>query len=266
MASATAHAQVTNYQTDVHLIIQGNEVDNGLRHTVNAGDSILSTDAYSPRAVRITEDITVGVLGDGYDLPEGATLFGRYEDSVWTYCGSFAMNTESAAASAIALGVLSAGFTLLLEPFADRENTICLHDADQDGIFDTGWGDASPNYGSKRVVYLLAEKSISAQAPYERIDPLEGPAIPIDVTWRSSRNEILRMQIRMDDQEITEVQFPVPSATGEPVRVEINEVVLLVHGFDRELETLDVEIVEGFSARYTRVPATLRVTTSYYYY
>ena len=255
------------YATAVHLMIESNSSEDGSTKVIDEETAVLVTNAYSPRAARISQDVTVGMIGTGYDLKAGSVLFGRYEDSVWTYCGSFGMNTESAAASAVTLGVLTAGFTLLLEPFMDRKNTICLYDENNDGVFDTGWGDASPAAGgSKRIVYSLAPKSMTTSVPYERIDPQEGPKIPMDIIWRKpGRTGLITFILRMDGQNISKKTTAIPVSGDKPMTVDLGGVEFALQSYDAVNETIRIEIVKGYAARYERIPAVLTVSTSYYY-
>ena len=100
-----ANAQTSVSRTYVHTVIEQNREEDGQTITAGKDDAVLATVARSPRAVVLNEDVTIGALGSGVDFKKGAVLFGRYDKSVWTYCGITNLNAESRVASAAALGV-----------------------------------------------------------------------------------------------------------------------------------------------------------------
>lgn len=261
-----AHAQLYNV-AHMHVIFEPNNAQDGKTLTLGEEEAILSTTGYSPRAVKLEEDVTVGTLGSGYNLKKGDVLFGRYDDTVWTYCGFFQMNAESTAASAAALGVLTAGFTLLLEPFVERGDMICAYDANNDGKFDSGWGNSNVQKAEKSsfLIYSLAEKKLSSEVAYTKIDPREGVKMPIDLIWKKQKNSArIQFILRMAGERANSKFVDIPVVGEDPVPFELAGVKMKLKSYDATNETVTVEVEEGFQPRYERIRAIQIVTYSYY--
>ncbi len=241
----------------MHVIFEPNSDKDGQTFTLEEDGVILQTTGYSPRSVKLEEDVTIGTFGSGYDLKAGSILFGRYDSSVWTYCGFFKMNSESTAAGVIALGVLTAGTTLLLEPFTDRGDIMCAYDSDNDGKFDSGWGSSDQvKKTDSLLIYSLREKKLSQEVAYTQFDPATGMRMPFEVKCKkvSKRPRILfTLQMAGTVAGRKMVDIPVPG--DDPVEVEIAGVKLKLKSYDSANKTITYEVEEGFKSRYERVRA-----------
>lgn len=264
--SLEAAAQTSVSRTNVHAIFEKNHDDVGQTITAGKDDTILSTVARSPRAVMLKEDVTIGTIGSGVNFEEGSILFGRYDKTVWTYCGVTGLNAESRVASAAALGVLTAGVSLLMEPARGKDFN-CLYDSDNDGVFDSGWGAGAAISDDSMIAFSLSKKSLSLNPAYERVDYSKGPGMPIDIKWyKNKRGATITFQTVMSGKGIATTSKPIPAVGGEPVEVELSGTKFTLDSYDAENDTVKVTIVEGFDETYIRIPATRVITTSYYYY
>ena len=264
----SGHAQIITSmdRTTVPIVFLANAELDGEELTIAEGEPVLTTDAISPRAVRLKENVTIGAVGSGVDLKAGDVLFGRYEESVWTYCALADLNAESRTTQAVATGILTLGYSLLLE--GTRPQYVnCLHDAEDDGVFDTGWGGGSDFAEGALIAIELRRKSLSSEPEYERIDPRDGPKMPVSITWEKKRRAgTITFEMFAGGQRLATKGIAIPGGGGEPADFEIGDVRLRLVSYDAEAETITVEIVAGFPARYTRLQAVRTVTTTYGYY
>lgn len=263
-----AQAQIRQNSTSVPvpiIILPNSELD-GESVTVSKDEPVLTTGAISPRAVRLTDDATVGVVGAGVDLKKGDILFGRYEDSVWTYCALSDLNAESRATRVVSDGLLTMGFSLLTE--ASRPQSVdCLHDADGDGRFETAWGAGDAMSDGAIIAISLREKSLSGTPGYERVDPREGLRMPVAIKWRYySRSNEIAFTTFVTDKSVGTEMVSVPAEGDEPAEVDLGGVKLKLKSHDADAKTIDVEIVSGFPSRFVRLQATRVVTTRMVYY
>lgn len=266
LVTTQADAQQSVSRTDVHAIFAKNHEEVGQTITAGKEDAIISTVARSPRAVELKQDVTIGAIGSGVDFKAGAVLFGRYDKTVWTYCGITSLNAESRVASAAALGVLTAGFSLLLEP-ARGQDFNCLYDFDNDGVFDSGWGAGAAISDDSMIAFNLSKKSLSTNPAYERIDYTKGPGMPITIRWqKNKRAATITFKTHLSGRAISTATKPIPAIGGDPVEVELSGTKFMLNSYDAESETVNVTIEEGFDESYVRIPATRIISTQYYYY
>lgn len=265
LAAPTATAQTTITDTNVHLIILGDESQDGTSKTAAKDEPVLVTAGVSPRAIRLKEDLTIGSLGTGVNFSAGDVMFGRYDDTVWTYCGIAGANAESRAVTETAAAVLTLGVSLLT--IADRPDRVdCLHDANDDGVFDSAWGGGTATGENAMVVFDMSKRNMTTPVAYERIDPRDGPAMPVSITWRKGTGATILFGMDMGGKSVASESAAIPAAGADPSEVEIGGVKIMLTGYDATAETISLDIVEGFRGRYTRLPARRVIYTTYSYY
>lgn len=264
LASPIAVAQISD--ADIHLLILGDATQDGKTVIAAKGAPVISTTAVSPRAAKLKEELRVGGIGNEIVLAKDSVLFGRFDKTVWTYCGTAALNAESRLTSGATMAVLTAGFSLLLEPFMEDTRVNCMLDADKDGVFDSAWGGAVPAGESALVVWDVGEQNMSAQVGYERVDAKLGPASPVSIVWERGQGSSLKFSLSVGGLTSGTKTVPIPAPGGAPVRVEVAGVKMKLNSFDAKTERVSVEIEEGFRDMYIRQEARRIITTSYYYY
>lgn len=265
VAAAPASAQVIS-TSDIHLMVMGDDSHDGETYTVAKDAPVLVTKAYAPRAVRLNESIKVGGIGNEIEFPAGAVLFGRFDRTVWTYCGAGQLNAESRITAGAAAALLTAGFSLLLEPFMENARVNCLLDGDKDGVFESAWGGDVPVGESALAVYDVGQQNMSAPAPYERIDPKQGPVSPIEITWRKGNGATVVFTEVLGGLVSETVSAAIPAPGSAPASVDISGVKLKLKSYNASTETITVEIEEGYRDHYSRVAGRRIITTTYYYY
>ena len=265
LCASTANAQSFTVRSEIHTIIRENHQEDGRIKEVGSGSSILETTSVSPRSVRLKEDIKVGVVGAQYNLKAGDPLFGRFDDTVWTYCGYYKINTESRVTSGIASAVFTVGMSLLLDPTMDVGDIICLHDGDNDGVFDTAWESVQYANADAMVAFSLSKKTMENAVAYERIDPMEGIATPISITWSKVKSGAsLKIEMRYGTKSINRKFIPAPAPGGAPEELNMMGVKFNIIGYDAVRDTLKVQIIDGFSNLYRNIEAVHTTTYSYY--
>lgn len=258
---ASAAAQTSRSETDLYMIFEQTVVPAEPTLTIEKDGVVMETFARSPRAVQLKEDVTLGMIGSGIDFKEGSVLYGRYDKSVWSYCGVATLNTESRVASAALLGALTMGFTLLLEPMMDPRYTNCLYDTDNDGVFDTGWGTGDVASENSMVAFNMTEKSLSVKPAYERVDPSLGPGMPVRIKWQKNRKSpSITFYAEFANGISERVTKAIPAQGSEPAEVSIYGAVFLLESYDAEAKSIRVTVKEGFPTRYVRVPFVRTIT------
>lgn len=261
-----AAAQTSITRTDLHIMMLGQPEADGTTVTVGKDGVIHATQAMAPRAVKLTEDVTIGMIGTGVNFKAGDVLYGRYDDSVWTYCQITNLNAASATTVVAAEAVLTMGLSLLLDPTGGKHIN-CLYDSNSDGKFDGGWGGGTPMTDSAFVAFDMTPKSLSGTPGFERVDPTLGPRMPVEITWyKPKTSAAVTFRLTIAGTQVSSQVATIPAPGGDPVQVKLGGAVLLLDSYDAANETVTVTIKEGFSRRYTRVPAERVITTSYYYY
>lgn len=266
-----AAAQQTVNTTHVHTIFMANASEDGVTKTVDKNGVVHSTVSVPVRAVRLNEDVSIGNIGSGFNLKEGDILFGRYDNSVWTYCAFGNLNTESRVASAVLLGVLTAGTSLLLEAAGRPTEINCFHDQNDDGKFDTAWSGGIAEGETTQVAFTLNKKAMEARPAYERVDPKLGPQMPVTITWWKVKNQAaIQFKLNVGESRVSQKTVNIPSAGEDPVEVSLGLAKFKLNSFTPETETQDgrieVTIDTGFKQRYTRIRARQVITTTYTYY
>jgi hypothetical protein len=261
-----AHAQTSVTTTDIHLLILGDRTKDGTTVTVGPGQSVITTKAVSPRAARLKKEIKAGGLGNEIVLKEGEILFGRFDKTVWTYCGTNQLNAESRLTSGAAMAVLTAGVSLLLEPMMDATRFRCLLDADKDGVFESAWGSGAPQLESALVLFDMERQNLSAPAAYERVDPHQGPAAEARINWSKGRGATITFSLGVGDLTGQSASAPIPTPGAPPSLVKIAGTKLKLLAYDAKTDAITVEIEEGFSELYLRLNGRRIITTTYSYY
>ena len=264
-STQSADAQIVTSRTNLYLVIEPNIVADTQSRTIQKNGAILETVARAPRAVKLTQDVTLGSIGTGVNFKAGDILFGRYDNSVWTYCGIAALNAESRVANAAVMGVLTAGFSLLLEPLDDGRVINCLTDADNDGVFDTGWGAGDTLTETSMVAFNVSRKSLSATPGYERVAPSLGPSMPVEIKWSKNGNAgTITFRTEIGGTGMDRVTTAIPANGSQPVEVKMTGATFMLEGYDAETRSIRVKIKEGIPNRYVRIPAVRTVTYTYY--
>jgi hypothetical protein len=266
LAAPVALAQTSIATTDIHMLVLGDKSKNGATITASEGQPVITTMAVSPRAVQLKKETKAGGLGDEIVLKEGEILFGRFDRTVWTYCGGGQLNAESRIASGAAMAVLTAGFSLLLEPMMDATRFRCLLDGDKDGVFESAWGGGAPQAESALVLFDMYKQNLSAPVAYERVDPRKGPATEAPIKWSKGRGATITFSLGVGGLtgQSASAQIPAPGAPATPVKVA--GVKLKLVGYDAARNAVTVEIEEGFSDLYMRLSGRRVITTTYSYY
>jgi hypothetical protein len=266
-----AQAQTTVNVTHVHTVFLANDTEDGTTKTVGVKEPIHASVSVPTRAVRLMEDVSIGNLGSGFNLKKDDILFGRYDDSVWTYCAFGNLNTESRVASAVMLGVLTAGTTLLLEAAGRPTEINCFYDADKDGMFDTAWNGGIAMTDTAQVAFTLNKKAMAGTPAYERVDPKLGTQMPVEITWSKVKNRAaIKFDLETGGRSISSEIVNIPASGEDPIDVKIGLVEFTLNSFsagaEKEDNTVDVTIKSGFQRQYRRIQARQVITTSYYYY
>tara|TARA_R100001015_G_C4600408_1_gene155371 strand:- start:14 stop:844 length:831 start_codon:yes stop_codon:yes gene_type:complete len=263
--AGVSQAQTTTVHTNIHVVVLENHETEGRTSHVSSGQPIITTRAISPRAVRLLGDINIGVLGSEFALKSGDILFGRYDKSVWTYCSYTNLTAESRVASAITTGIITGGVSLLFEPTREDGNVVCLHDANADGLFETGWASLQQSAQDSPIAYSLNRKTMEGTIAYERVDPRLGPAMSYQITWSKPRNQgLLVFSTKLAGTQINKKVAAIPVPGEDPVQVEIGGLKLALHAYDDQRDELMLEVLNGFENFYLRIPATYTISYSYY--
>lgn len=266
LAAPAGHSQTSIATSDIHMLVLGDKSKDGTTITAAEGQPVITTLAVSPRAVQLKKETKAGGLGDEIVLKEGEILFGRFDKTVWTYCGGAQLNAESRIASGAAMAVLTAGVSLLLEPMMDATRFRCLLDADKDGVFESAWGGGAPQAESALVLFDMYKQNLSAPVAYERVDPRKGPATEAVIKWSKGRGATITFSLGVGGLtgQSASAQIPAPGAPATPVKV--SGVKMKLVGYDPAKNTVTVEIEEGFRELYMRLSGRRVITTTYSYY
>jgi hypothetical protein len=214
----------------------------------------------------LKQEIKAGGIGNEIVLKEGSLLFGRFDRTVWTYCGTSQLNAESRIASGAAMAVLTAGVSLLLEPLTDATRFRCLLDADKDGVFESAWGSGAPQAESALVLFDMNKQPMSGPAAYERIEPRQGPATEARIKWSKGRGATITFSLSVGGLTGQSASAQIPSPGSPPSAVNVAGVKLKLKAYDAATDTVTVEIEEGFRELYSRLTGRRIITTTYYYY
>ena len=246
---ATASAQTYYSYADLPLLIKASEVQTGVETIIAQKETVDSTIGVSPRSVKLASDVTFGAAGNSVRFEAGQVLFGRYANTVWTYCGISNMTAASA------------GLNMLFLNIPDKQ-IACLHDSDNDGVFDSGWsgGDAI-NSTNMTAFSLTGPRSLSSDPAYEQVDPELGPGMPVELNWKKSRNSsVITFSLEVSGKRTATKNAPIPAKGGAPTLVTIAGAEYLLHAFDAKDKTITVSVVKPLPRRFTTLKAT-RVTT-----
>ncbi|MEM9055132.1 MAG: hypothetical protein AAGB16_07390 [Pseudomonadota bacterium] len=197
----------------------------------------------------MASDVTFGAAGNSVQFKQGQILFGRYDKTVWTYCGISNMTAASA------------GLNILLLQVPDKQ-IACLFDEDDDGIFDSGWSGGDAMNSTSMVAYSLNGPHKLSEAPaYERIKADDGPGMPVELKWTKSRNSaVISFHLEISGKRTAQTAVPIPSKGGPANKVTIAGAEYNLVSYDADEKTITVEVVKPLPRRFTTLKAT-RVTT-----
>ena len=245
----SASAQTHYAHTDLPLLIKASEAQTGVQITVQRKENVDSTLAVSPRSVQLASDVTFGAAGNSVRFEAGQVLFGRYANTVWTYCGISNMTAASA------------GLNMLFLNIPDKQ-IACLYDVDKDGVFDSGWsgGDAINNT-NMTAFSLHGPRSLSSNPNYESVDPELGPGMPVELKWSKPRNSsIINFRLEVSGKKTASKNAPIPAKGGPPTIVSVAGAEYQLHSYDAKAKTISISVVKPLPRRFTTLKAT-RVTT-----
>jgi len=260
-----ASAQTYTQRTDIHMVVEPSTTVVGETLTVGADEPILVADAYSLRAVELLSDITIGGLDSGVKFSKGSVLFGRYDDTVWTYCGIATHTASTKAVNTVVLGVLTGGLSLLTG-YEDTEIK-CLYDADDDGTFESAWTGGIAVSDNAMVAFSLTETAMSSQTSYKRVDYTKGPIMPVEVKWaKNAKTGVITFTTIAGGISIQKKSISVPAIGAEPVEHSQFGAEFEVIGYDGQADKLTYQVKTGTKRSYYLVPAMKTITTQYTYY
>ena len=261
--AASAGAQTSVQRTEIHLIVEPSSVETGVEKTAAKGEPLLVTEARSPRAVRLDADVTVGGLNSSA-IPAGTVLFGRYDDSAWSYCVNVKPNGGYQALDAVVAGVFTAGLSLLE---GSPRYMRCFHDADGDGVFDSAWTGPETRDKTAFLAYSLSEISLAEPVPYTRLPYTDGPAMPVEFAWtKQKKTNTLSVGAVIGGLDMNTTTVAVPAPGAEPTSFSRIGATVEILGYDAETQSVRYRVVDNSTRQYVNVPATLTTTTSYVYY
>ena len=246
---APANAQTYYSYADLPLLMKASKTQTGIETIIQQKESVDSTLGVSPRSVKLASDVTFGAAGNSVRFEADQILFGRYANTVWTYCGISNMTAASA------------GLNMLFLNIPDKQ-IACLHDSDSDGVFDSGWsgGDAI-NSTNMTAFSLSGPRSLSSDPAYEKVDPELGPGMPVELVWKKSRNSsVISFSLEISGKPTAAKNAPIPAKGGPPTTVSIAGAEYLLHGYDAKEKSISVSVVKPLPRRFTTLKAT-RVTT-----
>lgn len=244
-----AMAQTTYSYTDLPVLIQASEVAPDSQATFGRKEAIDSTIAVSPRSVKLNADVTFGAAANSVKFNAGQVLFGRYEHTVWTYCGISNMTAASA------------GLNMLFLQIPDKQ-IACLHDADDDGVFDTGWSGGDAIDGTNMAAFsLYGPRTLSAQPSYEHVAPEQGPGMPVELTWAKSRKSgVIAFSLEVSGRRIAQTAAAIPAKGSAPATFSISGAQYELSAYDAKEKSVTIKVLKPLSRRFTTLKAT-RVTT-----
>lgn len=256
-------AQSVTGRSDIYIVIDSNRALDGTKVTAGEDDAVIGTTAHSPRAVRLKEPVTIGVLGTAVDVAEGTILYGRFDKSVWTYCTATSMTAESRVASEAALAVLTAGVSLMTLA-ADRTKALdCLYDENNDGKFDSAWGGEAVTNTESRMTFNLSERTLATKPAYERVAGNLAPASKVELKWNKPKNEAkIHFSLLVGGDKMASEAVSIPAAGAKPEEFSVMGASFTLESYDSATKRVTVNVKEGFESFYARIPA---VQTVFYY-
>ncbi len=261
----SASAQTSIQRTDILMVVEPNTTVVGETLTIGSDEPVFVADAYSPRAVELLSDITVGGIDSGVKFSKGSVLFGRYDDTVWTYCGIAVHNASSKAINTVVLGVLTGGLSLLTG-YEDTEIK-CLHDGNNDGTFESAWTGGLAESDNAMVAFSLTKTPMSSPTGYKRVEYTKGPIMPVEVNWtKNAKTGVLTFMTQAGGMTIQKKSIPVPALGAEPIEHSQFGAKFEVIGYDGQTDKLTYQIKNGTKRNYYLVPAKRTTTTQYIYY
>lgn len=264
LLASSAIAQVTTQRTDLHMVIAPSDVELDTDLTAAADTPLLSTYAQSPRAVRLDETVTLGKAMNASTIEAGSILFGRYDDTVWTFCAIDKYDAAGQIADALIIGIFTGGLSLL---DGSPRSVKCLHDADNDGVFDTAWWGGETKAKNAFLAFSLSAHGLSAPVKYTEVDYREGPRMAATIDWsKNKKTGTVAIKTTIGGLDLSNVTVPIPTPGGDPDETNILGGIIEVTGYDPETDALSYRITSNTQNQYSLIPATLTTTTTYTYY
>ncbi len=261
LSAMPAAAQSVTGRTNIYMVVEKNRSLDGAKVTAGEDEAVITTTARSPRAVRLKEPVTIGVLGTAVDVPADTILYGRFDKSVWTYCTATSVTAESRIASEAAAAVLTAGFTLLLLGAERGKSLDCLFDEDSDGKFDSAWGGSAVANEESRVAFSFTERTMATKPAYERVPGEMGPGSTVELKWNKPKNEAkIHFSLLVGGDKIASEAVSIPAAGAKPEEFNIMGATFTLESYDSTAKRITINVKEGFSDFYARVPAVQTIT------
>lgn len=264
LLSSSAYAQATTQRTELHMVIAASDAELDRDLTAAADTSLLSTYAQSPRAVRLEETVTLGKAMSASTIEAGTILFGRYDDTVWTFCAIDKYDAAGQIADAIIVGIFTGGLSLL---DGSPRSVKCLHDADNDGVFESAWWGGETKTENAFLAFSLSPHSLSSRVKYTEVDYREGPRMPATIDWsKNKKTGTVAIKTTIGGLDLKNITVPIPTPGGDPEDTNILGGVIKVTGYDPDTDVLSYRITDNTQNQYALIPAVLTITTSYTYY
>ncbi len=265
LVGIAAAGQTQTYRTDIMMVVEPSKTAVGETFTIGPEQPVLAADAYSPRAVKLLSDVTIGGIDSAVNFKKGAVLFGRYDKSIWTYCGIGEHNTSSKALNTVVLGVFTGGLSLL-SGYDDTEIK-CLFDADDDGKFDSAWTGGIAESDTAMVAFSLRKTPMSAKPGYEKAKYTKGPVMPVEIKWtKNPKTGVITFSTMAGGISIQKRSIPVPAVGAGLVTHRQFGAEIEVISYDGEADRLTYQIKTGTKRSYFLVPAKKVITTQVIYY
>ncbi len=262
--SLPAQAQTSYYYTDLHVILDATEIETTTQ-TAEKGKPLLAATARFPRAAILKEETSLGVGTALVKIPANTVMFGRYDDTVWTYCVLANLEAGGQAMNAIVGGIFTAGLNLLDGSYKGAALN-CLQDTDNDGDFDEGWGNNIAEESNPLIAYDLFSKKLTSSPAYERTSIDKSPTIPVEIHWSKPKSGKVGVWIETAGLKSRTQNVTLPAPGGEPGKAEIWGSELEIMSYNSDAKSLTYRVVKAPAPQYVRIDATKSITTTTVYY
>jgi hypothetical protein len=259
-------AQTSYYYTDLHVVLDETEVIEGVQ-TAERNEPLLEATARFPRAVILKEETSLGAAANLVKIPADTLMFGRYDDTVWTYCVLANLEAGGQALNAIVGGIFTAGLNLLDGSYKGAALN-CLQDTDNDGDFDQGWGNNVAEESNPLIAYDLFKKKLDSSPKYERTSTENSPTVPVEIHWSKPKSGNISVWIEAAGLRTRKQSVAMPSPGEAPGKAKLWGAEIDIISYDSETKALTYRIVKAPPRQYVRIDATktITTTTTYVYY
>jgi len=263
-AAAPTYAQTSYYYTDLHVVLDETNVDDGVK-TAGKNEPLLEATARFPRSVILKEEASLGVAANLVKIPADTLMFGRYDDPVWTYCVLANLEAGGQALNAIVGGIFTAGLNLLDGSYKGAALN-CLQDTDNDGDFDQGWGNNVAEESNPLIAYDLFKKTLGSSPKYERTSTENSPTVPVEIHWSKPKSGNISVWVKTAGLSSRKQSVAMPAPGEEPGKAKLWGAEIDIISYDSETKELTYRVVKAPPRQYVRIDATKSITTTYVYY